>query len=332
VVTAHQQAAAVKTLQRLGYTYHGAELWKPPLGKPPAYIAAQEQAGQMVSDEQIFDLAKQHFGGAGHGLIWDTDPEYALLGAMPKDARWTQSSVSAEKTLAFARALLSASPVQLEGAAPKGEAPEQLTFTPADGDLRALLDQVAYMQHTACIGGRLNHDDGVMFLNALDAVESKLATPARADAPIGEPTDPVAFSCHQESHPALTLADGSAYPACKKWCGDTKACPASFIPKEMAEVMQMTEPELDAALRAEGIDPATAPARAAKAIADAIAAAPSVGQPATSSEAAPAPVATLTDEELADCGLLSELDDGEAAPVGQPAAQAVEVRKEDGNA
>jgi hypothetical protein len=44
------------------------------------------------------------------------------------------------------------------------------------------------------------------------------------------------------------------------------------------------------------------------------------GQPATSSEAAPAPVATLTDEELADCGLLSELDDGEA----------VEVRKENG--
>jgi hypothetical protein len=32
-------------------------------------------------------------------------------------------------------------------------------------------------------------------------------------------------------------------------------------------------------------------------------------------------VATLTDEELADCGLLSELDDGEA----------VEVRKENGN-
>ena len=28
------QVAAVKTLERLGYTYHGAELWKPPLGQP----------------------------------------------------------------------------------------------------------------------------------------------------------------------------------------------------------------------------------------------------------------------------------------------------------
>jgi hypothetical protein len=40
--------------------------------------------------------------------------------------------------------------------------------------------------------------------------------------------------------------------------------------------------------------------------------------PSADRAAAPAPVATLTDEELADCGLLSELDDGEA----------VEVRKE----
>jgi hypothetical protein len=27
--------AAIKTLDKLGYTCHGAELWKPPLGKPP---------------------------------------------------------------------------------------------------------------------------------------------------------------------------------------------------------------------------------------------------------------------------------------------------------
>ena len=30
--------AALKTLQDLGYTYHGGEMWKPPLGTPPAYI------------------------------------------------------------------------------------------------------------------------------------------------------------------------------------------------------------------------------------------------------------------------------------------------------
>lgn len=30
--------AAQATLQHLGYTYHGGEKWKPPLGKPPAYL------------------------------------------------------------------------------------------------------------------------------------------------------------------------------------------------------------------------------------------------------------------------------------------------------
>jgi hypothetical protein len=31
--------AAVKTLDRLGYTYHDGEMWKPPLGKAPAFSA-----------------------------------------------------------------------------------------------------------------------------------------------------------------------------------------------------------------------------------------------------------------------------------------------------
>ena len=29
--------AAVKTLENKGYTYHGGEIWKPPLGKPPNF-------------------------------------------------------------------------------------------------------------------------------------------------------------------------------------------------------------------------------------------------------------------------------------------------------
>lgn len=33
-----QDVAAVKTLEMSGYTYHGGELWKPPLGKAPDYI------------------------------------------------------------------------------------------------------------------------------------------------------------------------------------------------------------------------------------------------------------------------------------------------------
>ena len=30
--------AAVKTVEQLGYTYEGGQLWKPPLGEAPAYI------------------------------------------------------------------------------------------------------------------------------------------------------------------------------------------------------------------------------------------------------------------------------------------------------
>lgn len=33
-------AAAVETLQRLDYTYHGGQLWRPPLGAQPAWVDA----------------------------------------------------------------------------------------------------------------------------------------------------------------------------------------------------------------------------------------------------------------------------------------------------
>lgn len=40
--------AACRTLERLGYTYHGAELWKPPLGNPAAQPGAQNDPLPMV--------------------------------------------------------------------------------------------------------------------------------------------------------------------------------------------------------------------------------------------------------------------------------------------
>lgn len=36
-----RERSAVKTLEALGYTYHGGEQWKPPLGKAPDYITAE---------------------------------------------------------------------------------------------------------------------------------------------------------------------------------------------------------------------------------------------------------------------------------------------------
>ena len=48
-----EQAAAIRTLIFLGYTYHGAEQWKPPLGEKPepvAWIAKQEDGGLLLWD------------------------------------------------------------------------------------------------------------------------------------------------------------------------------------------------------------------------------------------------------------------------------------------
>lgn len=43
------RGAAVATLERLGYTYHGGELWKPPLGKRPAWLDAADGEAEYLS-------------------------------------------------------------------------------------------------------------------------------------------------------------------------------------------------------------------------------------------------------------------------------------------
>lgn len=45
---ANQLRAAAATLEKLGYTYHGGELWKPPLGKPPHWVLQPYQRAVMT--------------------------------------------------------------------------------------------------------------------------------------------------------------------------------------------------------------------------------------------------------------------------------------------
>jgi hypothetical protein len=40
-------AAALRTVEAAGYTYHGGEQWKPPLGKAPTYITGEAQPSQQ---------------------------------------------------------------------------------------------------------------------------------------------------------------------------------------------------------------------------------------------------------------------------------------------
>jgi len=45
---ANIEKAAVKTLGNLGYSYHGSELWKPPIGKKPDYIEKEINAATAL--------------------------------------------------------------------------------------------------------------------------------------------------------------------------------------------------------------------------------------------------------------------------------------------
>ena len=49
-----QRSAAIKTLEFLGYTYHGGEQWKPPLGKLPSWLDETAPV-QLVPDAIIGD-------------------------------------------------------------------------------------------------------------------------------------------------------------------------------------------------------------------------------------------------------------------------------------
>jgi hypothetical protein len=41
--------AATRTLERMGYSYHGAELWKPPIGPRPAWVDAADGEPEYAS-------------------------------------------------------------------------------------------------------------------------------------------------------------------------------------------------------------------------------------------------------------------------------------------
>ena len=56
--TFNEMVAAIRTLERKGYTYKGGELWKPPLSKPPSFVmldywqARAQKLGHILIDTQ----------------------------------------------------------------------------------------------------------------------------------------------------------------------------------------------------------------------------------------------------------------------------------------
>jgi hypothetical protein len=49
----HKTNSAVKTLEQLNYSYNGAELWKPPIGKKPDYIKTPTFTQAMADDWEL---------------------------------------------------------------------------------------------------------------------------------------------------------------------------------------------------------------------------------------------------------------------------------------
>jgi hypothetical protein len=91
VVAAKMALAALRTLDRMKYTYHGAELWKPPLGKPPGHIYEPDEYGKrVIYREDGVTLVSITVGGHGKycpttNLVWHTDEDAE---AMTGDGGW----------------------------------------------------------------------------------------------------------------------------------------------------------------------------------------------------------------------------------------------------
>lgn len=55
------EAAARRTLERMGYTYHGGEAWKPPLGPAPNFNLLDEKNGEIERLRAELEKARVRF-------------------------------------------------------------------------------------------------------------------------------------------------------------------------------------------------------------------------------------------------------------------------------
>lgn len=86
--------SAVRTLENMGYTWNGGELWKPPLGKPPAYITGEPAPGvaDNLRDAIAFALDPHNPDALEWLRSWDEgDP-----GAMVELEDWRKRKLAAK--------------------------------------------------------------------------------------------------------------------------------------------------------------------------------------------------------------------------------------------
>jgi hypothetical protein len=165
-----------------GWLYGSAENvitthWTPLPVAPGAAPPAQEQAGQIPKIIQHLAEWEDKNGS----LCAITADEWAAL-------MEPITQIAVHESPRQARALLSASPVQQEGAAPKGEAFPGAAVPPEQYAQNLLESCANWLETRAQVPQMVSGEAGLMGIYAADLRRIKAyiaATPARADAPIG---------------------------------------------------------------------------------------------------------------------------------------------------
>ena len=115
--TFNEMVAAIRTLERKGYTYQGGELWKPPLGKQPSFVmldywqARAEKAEHLLLDAQnrIAELMQHEKRKGSNMNIYE---KHNLLVEQAHEMEWLLGAYlsmdSCEKTDAYAQKLIQA--------------------------------------------------------------------------------------------------------------------------------------------------------------------------------------------------------------------------------
>ncbi|ADE87943.1 conserved phage protein [Escherichia phage vB_EcoM_ECO1230-10] len=104
---APEHKAAVATLELKGYTYHGGQMWKPPLGNPPAYITdepatdntAQQFEALATSAQREPVAAVKHYTGNEYPTLKFAQNEWCVCGDR-EDAQELADAINALATRA----------------------------------------------------------------------------------------------------------------------------------------------------------------------------------------------------------------------------------------
>lgn len=138
MMTDHQGGAeAVATLTRMGYTYHGGELWKPPIGPRPAYVRQTRTYVELGLSLAAYDEIREKLRAAGydHAFVQDGAVDlHGLAAVLDPDAE------PRETVAIVARAPAAPQPIQAEeferlwrsGGGAAGERPVAYAFVRFD--------------------------------------------------------------------------------------------------------------------------------------------------------------------------------------------------------